>query len=159
MDLSEVSPNTSLDQSRWRAIRIVSHRCLLIILFFFTVKKQVSIAPSALEACRNADAIVIATEWKEFKEIDWKQVHASMNKPAFVFDGRLLVDVEKLTQIGFKVRFPILFLHVSAHWVIFFHNCRLCQSVAEIPFENYMLFLHKYINRWTKPFEATLYQC
>ena len=64
-----------------------------------------TICKSALEACKNAEAVVIATEWKEFKDIDWEAVYAGMNKPAFVFDGRLLVDAEKLTKIGFKVRF------------------------------------------------------
>jgi UDP-N-acetyl-D-mannosaminuronate dehydrogenase len=67
------------------------------------VKKQVTICSSALEACKNAEAVVIATEWKEFKEIDWEAVYKNMNKPAFVFDGRLLVDAEKLRKIGFKV--------------------------------------------------------
>lgn len=67
------------------------------------VKKHVSIAGSASEACKNADAIVIATEWKEFKELNWMDIYENMNKPAFLFDGRLLVDSEKLTKIGFKV--------------------------------------------------------
>ncbi|KAJ7652263.1 UDP-glucose/GDP-mannose dehydrogenase [Mycena rosella] len=66
-------------------------------------KKQVKICASALEACRDAEAVVIATEWKEFKEIDWAEVYKHMKKPAFVFDGRLLVDAAKLTEIGFKV--------------------------------------------------------
>ena len=47
--------------------------------------------------------MVIATEWKEFREIDWELVYKGMNKPAFVFDGRLLVDAEKLRTIGFTV--------------------------------------------------------
>ncbi|KAJ7641326.1 UDP-glucose/GDP-mannose dehydrogenase [Roridomyces roridus] len=68
-----------------------------------TIKKQVKICGSALEACRDAEAVVIATEWKEFKEIDWKEVYQHMKKPAFVFDGRLLVDAAALTAIGFKV--------------------------------------------------------
>jgi len=68
-----------------------------------TIKKQVKICSSALEACKGAEAVVIATEWKEFKEIDWEKVYQGMNKPAFVFDGRLLVDAEKLQEIGFKV--------------------------------------------------------
>jgi UDPglucose 6-dehydrogenase len=67
------------------------------------IKKQVTICNSAIEACKNAEAVVIATEWKEFKEINWEEVYAGMNKPAFVFDGRLLVDAEKLRKIGFKV--------------------------------------------------------
>ncbi|KAJ7280427.1 UDP-glucose/GDP-mannose dehydrogenase [Mycena rebaudengoi] len=81
MDLAEATPAASLEAT----------------------KKQVTICASALEACKNAEAIVIATEWKEFKEIDWVEVYKHMKKPAFVFDGRLLVDAEALTKIGFKV--------------------------------------------------------
>ncbi|KAG1752085.1 UDP-glucose/GDP-mannose dehydrogenase family, NAD binding domain-containing protein [Suillus lakei] len=68
-----------------------------------TIQRQVFICSSALEACRNAEAVIIATEWAEFKTIDWQAVYAGMNKPAFVFDGRLLVDADKLRSIGFKV--------------------------------------------------------
>jgi UDPglucose 6-dehydrogenase len=68
-----------------------------------TVKKQVTITPSAIDACTGAEAIVIATEWKEFREIDWQRVYDQMKKPAFVFDGRLLVDRAALAKIGFKV--------------------------------------------------------
>jgi UDPglucose 6-dehydrogenase len=63
----------------------------------------VTICGSALEACKDAEAVIIATEWKEFRLIEWEQVYANMKKPAFVFDGRLLVDAEKLRSIGFKV--------------------------------------------------------
>ena len=70
---------------------------------FATVQREVSVFSSALEACRNADAVVIATEWAEFETIDWKAVYAGMNKPAFIFDGRLLVDAEELRAIGFQV--------------------------------------------------------
>lgn len=69
------------------------------------VQRQVTICSSALEACRNAEAVVIATEWAEFKTIDWQAAYAGMNKPAFVFDGRLLVNADELRAIGFKVGF------------------------------------------------------
>ena len=72
-----------------------------------------TICSSAIEACELAEAVVIATEWKEFKEIDWEKVYAGMNKPAFVFDGRLLVDSEKLTKIGFKVRVILFYMYFS----------------------------------------------
>ncbi|KAJ2919683.1 hypothetical protein MD484_g739, partial [Candolleomyces efflorescens] len=68
-----------------------------------SIQKQVRICSSAMEACQDAEAVVIATEWKEFNDIDWEQVYSRMNKPAFVFDGRLLVDAEKLRKIGFQV--------------------------------------------------------
>ncbi|KAF8352014.1 UDP-glucose dehydrogenase [Amanita rubescens] len=61
------------------------------------IKQQVTIS------CKGAEAVVIATEWKEFVGIDWEKIYENMNKPAFVFDGRLIVDAEKLTKIGFKV--------------------------------------------------------
>ena len=68
------------------------------------VQKYVNIVHNSIEACKDKEAVVVATEWKEFLEIDWQEVYNHMSKPAFVFDGRLLVDAEKLKKIGFKVR-------------------------------------------------------
>ncbi|RIB16017.1 UDP-glucose/GDP-mannose dehydrogenase, partial [Gigaspora rosea] len=67
------------------------------------VKKRVTVVQSAYEASANADAIVVATEWDEFKELDFERIYKSMNKPAFIFDGRLILDAEKLKSIGFRV--------------------------------------------------------
>ncbi|MBC7440308.1 MAG: nucleotide sugar dehydrogenase, partial [Flavobacterium sp.] len=53
------------------------------------------------EACKNAHAIAILTEWDEFKSYDWKKIYNDMKKPAFIFDGRNILDGNKLTQIGF----------------------------------------------------------
>ncbi|EIW53577.1 UDP-glucose dehydrogenase [Trametes versicolor FP-101664 SS1] len=69
-----------------------------------TIKKQVTISHSALDACKQKEAVVIATEWKEFKEIDWTTVYSQMSKPAFVFDGRMILDAEALRNIGFTVK-------------------------------------------------------
>jgi len=68
----------------------------------------VTIAPSAVAASRNSEAVVIATEWQEFRTIDWAGIYSTMNKPAFVFDGRMILDADKLRQIGFKVSLPPL---------------------------------------------------
>ena len=76
----------------------------MLIFCWFPVKTQVTIAPSALEASKNSEAVVIATEWNEFREIDWSAVYGTMNKPAFVFDGRMIIDADALRKIGFKVR-------------------------------------------------------
>jgi UDPglucose 6-dehydrogenase len=65
-------------------------------------RNRIQAASTALEACKGAHAIAILTEWDEFKTYDWEQIYANMNKPAFVFDGRNLLDKEKLTKIGFK---------------------------------------------------------
>ncbi len=47
-------------------------------------------------------AIAILTEWDEFKSINYKKVFSEMDKPSFIFDGRKILDVNKLTKIGFK---------------------------------------------------------
>lgn len=53
------------------------------------------------EACQNAHAIAILTEWDEFIDYDWQKIYDNMLKPAFVFDGRNLLNQEKLRAIGF----------------------------------------------------------
>ncbi|CAH1760425.1 9467_t:CDS:10 [Entrophospora sp. SA101] len=67
------------------------------------VKKSISISKTAYEASEDADAIVITTEWDEFKTLDYERIYSKMHKPAFIFDGRLILDSEKLQSIGFKV--------------------------------------------------------
>jgi UDPglucose 6-dehydrogenase len=53
------------------------------------------------EACQNAHAIAVLTEWDEFKTYDWQCIYDSMHKPAFIFDGRNILDGELLSKIGF----------------------------------------------------------
>ncbi|KAK9448868.1 UDP-glucose/GDP-mannose dehydrogenase family, NAD binding domain-containing protein [Limtongia smithiae] len=69
------------------------------------VKKQVTICPSAYAAAEGADAVIICTEWDEFRDtqLDYEKIYATMNKPAFIFDGRLILNQKKLEAIGFKV--------------------------------------------------------
>jgi len=54
------------------------------------------------EVCKNAHAIAILTEWDEFADYDWQKIYDNMMKPAFVFDGRNILDRDKLVRIGFK---------------------------------------------------------
>jgi UDPglucose 6-dehydrogenase len=55
------------------------------------------------KACKGAHAIAILTEWDEFKELDWQKIYDNMMQPAFVFDGRGVLDAKKLSAIGFVV--------------------------------------------------------
>lgn len=66
-------------------------------------REQITICKSAEEACAGASGIVVATEWDEFRTLNWEAVYASVDKPATIFDGRLILDGEKLRKIGFKV--------------------------------------------------------
>ena len=67
-------------------------------------KKGVNVVTDPYEACKGAHAIAIMTEWDEFKEYDWKKIYDSMLKPAKIFDGRNLLDANKLRAIGFQVQ-------------------------------------------------------
>lgn len=53
------------------------------------------------EACKDAHAIAVLTEWDEFRSYDWEKIYANMKKPAFVFDGRNVLDAAAMTKIGF----------------------------------------------------------
>ena len=65
--------------------------------------KLVTIATDPYMAAEGAHAIVVCTEWDEFVTLDYQRIYETMQKPAFVFDGRLILDHEKLLKIGFQV--------------------------------------------------------
>lgn len=54
------------------------------------------------ETCKDAHAIAVLTEWDEFKDYDWQKIYDNMLKPAFIFDGRNILDADKMQKIGFK---------------------------------------------------------
>jgi len=60
------------------------------------------VCSSAYEACAGAHAIAIVTEWDEFKKLDYAKILAGMPKPAFLFDGRNILDLDALRKLGFK---------------------------------------------------------
>lgn len=53
------------------------------------------------KACQGAHAIAVLTEWEEFIDYDWKRIYDSMQKPAFIFDGRNILNKTELQKIGF----------------------------------------------------------
>ncbi len=64
-------------------------------------KKGVQVFDNAYAACKDAHAIAVLTEWDEFKTYDWQKIYDNMLKPAFVFDGRNILNKEALEKIGF----------------------------------------------------------
>ena len=56
--------------------------------------------PSALDAVNNAEALILATEWNEFANVDLAAVKEKMRTP-IVFDGRNLLDPETMRHLGF----------------------------------------------------------
>ena len=55
------------------------------------------------KAANKAHAIAILTEWDLYKELDYENIYNEMEKPAFLFDGRNILDHKKLFEIGFNV--------------------------------------------------------
>ncbi|KAK3730322.1 hypothetical protein QZH41_015371 [Actinostola sp. cb2023] len=67
------------------------------------VKKLITIEKDPYKAVENAHAFVVCTEWDEFKTYDYQRIYDMMLKPAFVFDGRMILDHHHLHDIGFQV--------------------------------------------------------
>jgi UDPglucose 6-dehydrogenase len=55
------------------------------------------------KAAKGAHAIALMTEWDEYKTLDYKKIFKEMTKPAFIFDGRNILNHQKLFEIGFEV--------------------------------------------------------
>jgi UDPglucose 6-dehydrogenase len=64
---------------------------------------KVAFEPDPYAAARGAHAIAIMTEWPIYAGLDYQAIYDSMVKPAFVFDGRNILDHEQLYDIGFNV--------------------------------------------------------
>ena len=67
-------------------------------------QKQLTAYQNPYDACNEAHAVAVLTEWDEFKSYDWQKIYDAMLKPAFVFDGRNILDHKALEQIGFVYR-------------------------------------------------------
>jgi UDPglucose 6-dehydrogenase len=67
---------------------------------------KVEFADDPYRAAAGAHAVAIATEWELYRTLDWEKIYRSMEKPAFVFDGRNILDHRKLFEIGFNV-YPV----------------------------------------------------
>ncbi len=62
---------------------------------------EIKFADKAIDACQDADALVIITEWDEFKQIDLKKVKSALKTPV-IFDGRNIYQPEEVKNLGFK---------------------------------------------------------
>jgi UDPglucose 6-dehydrogenase len=70
------------------------------------IEGEISYHEDPLEAIKDAHAIIVLTEWQQFKVYDYQQFYALMKKPAFVFDGRNILDHQALYELGYNV-FPL----------------------------------------------------
>jgi UDPglucose 6-dehydrogenase len=65
-------------------------------------KRMLRVVNNPLDACNDAHAVTILTEWDEFKDLNWQSIYDNMLKPAFLFDGRRLLERKTKEEIGFE---------------------------------------------------------
>ena len=64
---------------------------------------KVCVACTIQESVEHADAIIILTEWEEFKKINWDKLVPLMRKPSWIFDTRGIINLQKLKSLGINV--------------------------------------------------------
>jgi UDPglucose 6-dehydrogenase len=67
---------------------------------------KVSFIKNPYDAAAGCHAIALVTEWDLYKNLDFEKIYRSMIKPAFIFDGRNILDHNRLFEIGFNI-YPI----------------------------------------------------
>lgn len=67
------------------------------------IRTQVKVVTTPTEASNQAHAVAIMTEWDEFTTYNWKEIYQHMMKPAFIFDGRNILNRQEMKEIGFEV--------------------------------------------------------
>jgi len=65
-------------------------------------RQRVKVVTDPYVATKDAHAVAILTEWDEFSELDWEEIYRDMLKPAFLFDGRRLLNKDAKTALGFE---------------------------------------------------------
>jgi UDPglucose 6-dehydrogenase len=60
-------------------------------------------ASDPISALNQAHAMVVLTEWDEFRDLDFATIYQNMLKPAFAFDGRNILPREHLVALGFSL--------------------------------------------------------
>jgi UDPglucose 6-dehydrogenase len=64
---------------------------------------RVAFEEDPYKAADGAHAIAVLTEWNRYAELDYEKIFQSMCKPAFIFDGRNILDHARLYSLGFNV--------------------------------------------------------
>src|SRR5207302_4536162 len=65
------------------------------------VLPDINYSATPYEAAQDADAVLIVTEWKDFREIDWNRLKSVMGRP-LIIDGRNTLDPTQVTSYGFQ---------------------------------------------------------
>lgn len=67
----------------------------------YFVRDSIELVPDPYQACDGCEAIILATEWREFVDLDWGRIKKSMKAPYLIFDGRNALHQSQMTAMGF----------------------------------------------------------
>ena len=67
------------------------------------VLPEITYGADPYQVAEGADALIVATEWNEFKHLDLERIRKTMRRPIFV-DGRNIYDPEQMAALGFTYR-------------------------------------------------------
>ena len=66
-------------------------------------RRLLAVTNDPYEAMNDAHAVAILTDWDEFTTYNWEKIFDNMKKPAFIFDGRKILNVSEMGEIGFEI--------------------------------------------------------
>ena len=64
---------------------------------------QIEFEEDPYKAAAGAHAVAVLTDWNLYKDLDYQRIYEGMQKPAFLFDGRNMLDHNALFEMGFEV--------------------------------------------------------
>ncbi len=106
-DMRESSAITILNELIARGDKIQAHdpeaMKMARTLEYFGDNSSITYFENKYEALSGADAMLIITEWKEFRTPDFEQIKKLLKTP-LIFDGRLLYEPRKMKEFGFEYK-------------------------------------------------------
>ena len=64
---------------------------------------KITFAKTVEDSAKNADAVIVLTEWEEFKNLNWHKISNSMRNPSWVFDTRGILNIKELKDSGINI--------------------------------------------------------
>ena len=85
-----------------RGVRVKAHDPVAMNRFQRDYKDiDITLCPAAADVAKDADAVVLVTEWAQYRDLDWEALAATMRSP-LVLDGRNVLNRERLVRAGFR---------------------------------------------------------
>ena len=106
-DMRESSSITIINELVKRGAKIQAHDPEAMKMAkreeYFGDNPSITYFENKYESLKDADAMLIITEWKEFRTPDFDEIKKQLKTP-MIFDGRLMYEPKKMKEMGFEYR-------------------------------------------------------